>query len=45
MFKYVEVVYNKSIYDVGCDEEKWPYRDAIKAAEKMGARVENKASV
>lgn len=26
----------------GCDEEKWPYRDAIKAAETMGARVENK---
>ncbi|XP_046658333.1 ES1 protein homolog, mitochondrial-like [Homalodisca vitripennis] len=25
-----------------CDEEKWPYRDAIKAAEQMGAIVENK---
>ncbi|KAG8310760.1 hypothetical protein J6590_057429 [Homalodisca vitripennis] len=27
-----------------CDEEKWPYRDAIKAAEQMGAIVENKVS-
>lgn len=25
-----------------CDQEKWPYKDAIKAAELMGAVVENK---
>lgn len=32
------------IFSLGCEEEKWPYRDAIKAAMQMGAKVENRVS-